>query len=144
MPPAISTTSSYRRRWRVVVRDSTTAQLPRRDFRDALVVVGGVVAALLATGIARALPLSVAPLTLVLVLVFTLVAGRMAPVWPALAHGACAWMTILIAGGLAHPASHAWLGVPAPLLSLVLIEDMALIGRVGFVRHLIARERLVR
>jgi len=126
------------------MRDRTTAPLPARGLRDALVVAGGIVIGLLATGIARALPPSVAPLTLGLVLASTLVAGRMAPIWPALAHGACAWMTILMAGVLAHAASHIWFGVPAPLVSLVLVEDMALIGRVGFVRDLIAREGLER
>ncbi len=136
--------SSRNRRWRVVVRDSTNAQLPRRGLRNGLVVAGGVVIGLLASSIARTVPLSVAPLATVLILVSTLVAGRMAPIWPALAHGACAWMTILIAAGLAHVASHAWLGVPAPLVSLVLIEDMALIGRIGFVRAVIARDRLER
>lgn len=57
-------------------------------------------------------------------------------------HGACAWMTIVVVTGLTHSLAPSWHGLSALWVSLVLIEDMALIGRVGFVRRRAKREQV--
>ena len=125
-----------RLKWRVQVRDddrgATAAQ------RSSLVVVLGLCAGALATYLASELPARTAPLALLIVLVSTLLAGRLAPVGPALAHGACAWMVLAAAALMTHRVNSPWHGIPALWLVLLLVEDMALIGRVGYVRQLIA------
>jgi len=102
-------------------------------------VVLGLCAGTVAAFLAGELPTRTAPLALLIVLVSTLLAGRLAPIGLALAHGACAWMVWVIVGFVTHRMTSAWHGIPALWLVLLLVEDMALIGRVGYVRQLIAR-----
>ena len=127
--------------WRLVVRgdDLGTARHAAGAQRSRVVVALGLCAGALATFVAGELPPHMAPLALLVVLVSTMIAGCLAPVGPALAHGACAWMVWVIAGLVTHRVNAAWHGIPALWLVLLLVEDMALIGRVGYVRHLIAQ-----
>lgn len=98
----------------------------------------GLSAGMLAAFLTCQLPARAEPLPLLVVLISTLLAGRLAPIGPALAHGLCAWAVLVIAGFLTHRVHSAWHGIPAHWLMLVLVEDMALIGRVGYVRRLMA------
>lgn len=107
--------------------------------RPVIVVASGLCAGALATILAAALSARTAPLSLLVILVSTLLAGRLAPIGPALAHGACAWMVLAIAGLVAHRVNLAWHGIPALWPTLLLVEDMALIGRAGYLRQLIVR-----
>ena len=61
----------------------------------------------------------------------TMLAGQLAPSGPALAHAACAWMVWVTVGF----GTHAWHGIRALWLMLLLVEEMALIGRVGYARQ---------
>jgi len=79
----------------------------------------------------RGLGPSMAPLALLVVLTSTLVAGRIAQVGPAVAHGACAWLAIVTTASLTHTILEPWHGLPAAGILFVLIEDMVLLGRLG-------------
>ena len=127
--------------WRVLVRDDArgAGRCTPGARRSGVVVVLGLCAGAVATFLASQLPTRTAPLALLIVLVSTMLAGRLAPIGPALAHGACAWMVWVIVGFVTHRVNSAWHGIPALWLVLLLVEDMALIGRVGYVRQLIAR-----
>ena len=129
--------------WRVLVRDDVPAASRRAPGaqRSSVVVVLGLCAGVLATCVGGELSPRKAPLALLLVLISTLIAGRCAPIGPALAHGACAWMVLVVAGALGPRVPSAWQGIPGALLLLLLVEDMAIIGRVGYVRRLMARAR---
>ena len=76
------------------------------------------------------------PVAILVVLSSTLVAGRIAPLGPALAHGACAWAVIFASATVTRRPAETWYGIPAIWLLLVLVEDMALIGRAGRVRRI--------
>ena len=132
-----------RRDWRVRVRDDVRqAAGPTPDVPRAIVVVAlGLCAGGLATLLAIELAPRAAPLALLVILLSTLLAGRLAPVGPALAHGACAWMALVVASLVTHRVNAAWHSASALWLVLLLVEDMALIGRVGYVRQIIARQR---
>ena len=104
-----------------------------------MIVVLGLCAGALATILAGALPARSAPLAILVILVSPMLAGRLAPIGPALAHGAAAWMVVAAAALMTHRLNPAWHGISAFWLLLLLVEDMALIGRVGYVRQLIAR-----
>ena len=122
--------------WRVQVRDDDRGTAGVQ--RSSVVVVLGLCAGALATYLAGELPARTAPLALLIVLGSTLLAGRLAPLGPALAHGACAWMVLAVAALMTHRVNSSWHGIPALWLMLLLVEDMALIGHVGYVRQLIA------
>ena len=127
--------------WSMRVRDDApgTGRRTLGDRRSSVVVVLGLCAGAVATLLAAELPSRTAPLAVLVILLSTLFAGRLAPVGPALAHGAAAWMVLAVAALMTHRANAAWHGIPALWLMLLLVEDMALIGRVGYVRQLIAR-----
>ena len=132
---------TLRLNWRVQVRDDDRGAAVRRAAgvqRKSLVVGLGLFAGALATYLAGALPARTAPLALLIVLVSTLLAGHLAPVGPALAHGACAWLVLAAAAFMTHRVHSPWHSIPALSLVLLLVEDMALIGRVGYVRQRIA------
>ena len=61
----------------------------------------------------------------------TLVAGRIARLGSALAHGACAWVAIVTTATLTRTPLEPWHGLPAAAVLFVLIEDMVLLGRLG-------------
>lgn len=105
-----------------------------------LVLSGGLLGMITAL-IARELSPETAPLAMLLVLASTLIAGRMAPTGPALAHGACAWLAIVSTGIVTHALARSWHGLPPLWVTLLLIEDMALIGRIGRVRGIIESGR---
>ena len=99
------------------------------------VALTGVLSGLLTAIVARSLPPAAAPLGMLIVLTVTLIVGRVAPFGPALAHGVCAWATIHLYFRAAHSLPCIWSGLPSPWLSLVLVEDMVLLGRLGRARH---------
>jgi hypothetical protein len=129
--------------WRVLVRDDAPdgARPAPGAQRSSVIVMLGLCAGALATVLANALSARTAPLALLLVLLSTLLAGRLAPLGPALAHGAGAWMVMAVAGVLTYRGSSAWHGIPAVWSVLLLIENMALIGRVGYVHQRNVRQR---
>ena len=130
-------------RWRVTVRVGQAEPGPHARARGALMlgIGSGIIAGLVATGLASILTRTAAPVMLLPILVSTLVAGRLASTRVALLHGACAWLAMVVSSAAEHPASPVWHGVSALWVLLLLIEDMALIGRVGYVRQQIARRR---
>ena len=129
--------------WRVLVREDAPGASRRAlgAQRSSVVVVLGLCSGVLTTFVGGALSPRTAPLALLIVLISTLFAGRFAPIGPALAHGACAWIVLAVPVGLAHGLTSASRGIPGPWSMLLLVEDMALIGRVGYVRRLMARAR---
>jgi hypothetical protein len=134
---------SPRLKWRVLVQPDAVDAARRAAYaqRSSVVVVLGLCAGVLTALVAGELPTRTAPLALLVVLGSTLLAGRLAPMGPALAHGACAWAVLAFTAVVTHRITSAWHGIPALLLVLLLVEDMALIGRVGYVRHLIDQQR---
>ena len=93
--------------------------------------LSGCVFGVMASFVAQGLRPSMAPLAIVVVLISTLVAGRLARLGPALAHGACAWAMIAAMSTWWRSVVDTWHGIPALVVMLVLIEDMVLLGRLG-------------
>lgn len=124
-------------RWLMTVRDKATisdGESPRRGW--ALAVLSGCALGVIATLVVRALGPALAPLGILIVIVSTLVAGRVAWLGPALAHGACAWVSIITTAALTRAPLKPWHGIPAMWILFVLIEDMALLGHLGRRRRL--------
>jgi hypothetical protein len=80
-----------------------------------------------------------APLGILSILASAMIAGRAASTWNALLHGACAWLVMVLGGAVVHPSTPAWHGVFVLWVLLLVIEDVAIIGRIGHVRQQIAR-----
>lgn len=93
--------------------------------------LSGVVLGAISAYAARGLRPSLARLAILVVLISTFVAGRVARLGPALAHGACAWVAIVATATLTHMPVEPWHGIPAVWILFVLIEDMVLLGRAG-------------
>lgn len=132
-----------RQRWRVNIRADAISSRRRRSTAQRTVTVAalGLVAGVATVVLAGALSPHAAPLAVLLVLLSTLLAGRFAPTGPALAHGACAWLALVLATPRASLPGPPWHGIAPVWLMLLLIEDMALIGRIAMVRHLVAHRR---
>ena len=90
--------------------------------------MSGCVFGLIASFAANGLRPALAPLAMLIVLIPTLAAGRLLPLTQAAAHGACSWAVITVTFAWTRHFSDTWHGIPALLVILVLIEDMALLG----------------
>ena len=124
-------------RWLMTVRAEETGS----DGQSAsqgwmLAALSGCALGVIATFAARGLRPSSAPLAILVVLISTLVAGRVARLGPALAHGACAWVAIVTTATLTHTPLAPWHGIPAVWILFILVEDMVLLGRLGRRRRL--------
>lgn len=128
-------------RWRITVLGGSSRSCGHASTRGrvAIAIASGVLAGLLVTALSAFVTGQAAPLTILPVLVSTLVAGRVVSTWPALLHGACAWLVMVLGRASLQTSSHAWHGMSVLWVLLLLIEDMAIIGRVGYVRQQIAR-----
>lgn len=113
----------------------------RGEERTAGVVLLGLGVGIISALIARVLSPQACPLVILPLLASTLVVGRLVTTGTALAYGVYVWS--LLAGGavLLHRVPRPWHGVPALLLLLLLLEEVALLGRFGRVGQVNARHR---
>ena len=109
--------------------------------RRRAIAVYGVAIGMLTAFAAHALPTSTRSMAVLPILLSTLIAGRLAPLRAALVHGALAWAAVVVGTDGLQVAQSPLPHAAVAWISLLLIEDMALLGRLTAVCRKRAHQR---